>query len=111
MGAEEAAKELQNPTALQFLGPTPENSVAGQIEILTNATTQGVQAIMISNNAGDQIAPAAKAAQEKGMKVVTWDSPIPSAEGEQVFIAQVDFNEMGKTMADMALRYPGRRRR
>jgi rhamnose transport system substrate-binding protein len=102
-GAEEAAKELQNPEALQFLGPTPENSVAGQIEILTNATTQGVEAMMISNNAGDQIAPAAKAAQEKGMKVVTWDSPIPSAEGEQVFIAQVDFNEMGKTMADMAL--------
>ena len=27
-GAEEAAKELGNPTPLQFLGPTPENSVA-----------------------------------------------------------------------------------
>ena len=26
-GAEEAAKELQNPAKLQFLGPTPENSV------------------------------------------------------------------------------------
>jgi rhamnose transport system substrate-binding protein len=102
-GAEEAAKELQNPTPLQFLGPTPENSVAGQIEIVTNATTQGVNAIMISNNAGDQIVPAAKAAKEKGIKVVTWDSPIPSAEGEDVFIAQVDFSETGKVMADMAL--------
>ena len=77
-GAEEAAKELQNPTPLQFLGPTPQNSVAGQIEIVTNATTQGVKAIMISNNSGDQIVPAAKAAQAKGIKVVTWDSPIPS---------------------------------
>jgi rhamnose transport system substrate-binding protein len=56
-GAEEAAKELQNPTSLQFLGPTPQNSVAGQIEIVTNATTQGVNAIMISNNSGDQIVP------------------------------------------------------
>jgi rhamnose transport system substrate-binding protein len=102
-GAEEAAKELQNPTPLQFLGPTPENSVAGQIEIVTNATTQGVNAIMISNNAGDQIVPAAKAAKEKGIRVVTWDSPIPSAEGEDVFIAQVDFSETGKVMADMAL--------
>src|SRR5256714_12400511 len=74
-GAEEAAKELQNPTKLQFLGPTPENSVAGQIEIVTNATTQGVNAIMISNNSGDQIAPAAKAAHAKGITVVTWDSP------------------------------------
>jgi rhamnose transport system substrate-binding protein len=106
-GAEEAAKELQNPTPLQFLGPTPENSVAGQIEIVTNATTQGVGAIMISNNSGDQIAPAAKAAQAKGIKVVAWDSPIPSAQGEDVFVAQVDFTETGKVMADMALHILG----
>ncbi len=102
-GAEEAAKELQNPTPLSFQGPTPENSVAGQIEIVTNSTTQGVNAIMISNNAGDQIVPAAQAAQAAGIKVVTWDSPIPSADGEALFVAQVDFNDMGKTMAQMAL--------
>ncbi|MBE2239867.1 MAG: substrate-binding domain-containing protein [Caldilineaceae bacterium] len=101
-GAQEAHAELQNPEELQFLGPTPENSVAGQIEIVTNATTQGVQAIMISNNAGDQIAPAAQAARDAGMTVVTWDSPIPSAEGEQLFVAQVDFAETGAVMADMA---------
>ncbi len=100
-GAEEAAKELQNSKPLQFLGPTPENSVAGQIEIVTNATTQGVGAIMISNNSGDQIVPAAKAAQAKGIKVVTWDSPIPSAQGEDVFVAQVDFTETGRVMAEM----------
>jgi rhamnose transport system substrate-binding protein len=106
-GAEEAANELQNPTALQFLGPTPENSVAGQIEIVTTATTQKVDAIMISNNAGDQIVPAAQAAQAAGIKVVTWDSPIPTAEGENLFIAQVDFSETGKVMADMALSIMG----
>ena len=33
---------------------------------------------MISNNSGDQIAPAAKTAADGGIKVVTWDSPIPS---------------------------------
>jgi TRAP-type C4-dicarboxylate transport system permease small subunit len=102
-GAKEAAAELKNPTELQFLGPTPENSVAGQIEIITNATTQGVNAILISNNSGDQIVPAVKAAKEKGIAIVTWDSPIPSAEGEDVFVAQVDFSETGTVMADMAL--------
>ena len=102
-GAQEAHAELKNPEKLEFLGPTPENSVAGQIEILTNATTQGVKAIMIGNNAGDQLVPAAKAARAKGMTVVTWDSSIPSADGEQLFIAQVDFAETGKVMADMAL--------
>jgi rhamnose transport system substrate-binding protein len=35
--------------------------------------------------------------------VVAWDSPIPSGKGEDVFVAQVDFNDMGKTMAQMAL--------
>jgi rhamnose transport system substrate-binding protein len=106
-GAQEAAAELGNPEELQFLGPTPENSVAGQIDIVTTAATQGMDAIMISNNAGDQIVPSAMAAKDAGMTVVTWDSPIPSAEGEDIFIAQVDFNEMGTVMADMALSIMG----
>ena len=70
---------------------------------MTNATTQGMNGIMLSNNAGDQIVPAAKAAADAGVTMVTWDSPIPTAEGEQVFVAQVDFNETGAVMADMAL--------
>src|SRR5215203_4123941 len=57
---------------------------------------------MLSNNVGDQIAPAAVAAQEAGTTVVTWDSQIPSGEGESLFVAQVDFDETGKVMADMA---------
>ncbi|GAB1363877.1 hypothetical protein MASR1M32_31130 [Rhodobacter sp.] len=101
-GAQEAHKELANPGKLEFLGPTPENSVAGQIEIMTTAATQKQGAVLLSNNAGDQIAPAAKAAQDGGTKVVTWDSPIPSGEGESVFVAQVDFGSIGTVMADMA---------
>ena len=58
---------------------------------------------MISNNAGDQLGPSAEAARKAGLTVVTWDSPIPSAQGEQVFVAQVDFKETGTVMADMAL--------
>ena len=38
---------------------------------------------------------------------MTWDSPIPSAEGEDLFIAQVDFDETGTVMADMALSIMG----
>ena len=101
-GAEEAHKELGNTGTLQYIGPTPENSVAGQIEMLTTATTQKQAVVMLSNNAGDQIAAAAEAAQAAGTKVVTWDSPIPSAKGETVFVAQVDFNQIGVVMADMA---------
>jgi rhamnose transport system substrate-binding protein len=101
-GAEEAHAELQNPGELLFQGPTPENSVAGQIEIMTAAATQGVGAVMLSNNAGDQIAPSAEAAAAANVKIVTWDSPIPNGQGESVFVAQVDFEETGRVMADMA---------
>jgi rhamnose transport system substrate-binding protein len=101
-GAQEAHEELENKGELLYVGPTPENSVAGQIEIMTTAATQGQDVVMLSNNSGDQIVPSAQAAQEAGTRVVTWDSPIPSAEGETVFVAQVDFNDIGVVMADMA---------
>src|SRR3712207_3758785 len=39
-GAQEAAAELGNPTQLDFVGPTAENSVAGQIEFMTNARSE-----------------------------------------------------------------------
>ncbi len=102
-GAEEAHAELGNTGTLQFTGPTPENAVAGQIELLTTATSQGQDVVMLSNGAGDQIVPAAEAAQAAGTRVVTWDSPIPSGAGETLFVAQVDFAETGVVMADMAL--------
>lgn len=102
-GAQEAHVELGNTGDLLYTGPTPENSVAGQIEIMTTSASQGQAAVMLSNNAGDQIVPSAVAAQAGGTKVVTWDSPIPSAEGESLFVAQVDFGEIGVVMADMAL--------
>src|SRR5262249_55089174 len=44
-GAQEAQKELDPDGTLEFLGPTPDNSVAGQIEIIKAATTRGVNAI------------------------------------------------------------------
>ena len=107
-GAQEAHTELQNPEALDYTGPDQASSAqGGQVEFVTNAPTQGYQALMISNNSGDQIGPAAKTAADGGIKVVTWDSPIPSAEGESLFVAQVDFDETGVVMADMALEILG----
>ncbi len=103
-GAQEANTELQNPEKVDYTGPDQASSAqGGQVEFVTNAPTQGYKALMISNNSGDQIAPAAKTAADGGIKVVTWDSPIPSAEGESLFVAQVDFDETGTVMADMAL--------
>jgi ABC-type glutathione transport system ATPase component len=61
--------------------------------------TQQVDVIMVSNNAGDQLGPAAAAAQEAGIPVVTWDSPIPSVEGESVYIAPGGRDEADRWLA------------
>jgi rhamnose transport system substrate-binding protein len=100
-GAKEAAGELGVPEA-EFVAPATCTDTTGQIEFVTNAVTQGVDAIMVSNNAGDQLDPATQAAADAGITVVSWDSPIPSAAGESLFVAQVDFDETGQVMADMA---------
>jgi rhamnose transport system substrate-binding protein len=100
-GAEEAAAELGSDPA-EFVGPADCGDTTGQIEFMTNAVTQGVDAIMLSNNSGDQLDAPAQAAADAGIPVVTWDSPIPSATGESVFVAQVDFDETGQVMAEMA---------
>jgi rhamnose transport system substrate-binding protein len=100
-GAEEAAAELGSDPA-EFVGPADCGDTTGQIEFMTSAVTQGVDAIMLSNNSGDQLDAPAQAAADAGIPVVTWDSPIPSATGESVFVAQVDFDETGQVMADMA---------
>ncbi len=101
-GAEEAHAELENGGELIYTGPTPENSIPGQIEIIESSTTQGVGAIMISANDLEQLVPSTQAAMDEGTTIVTWDSPV-LPEGEMLFVAQVDFAETGRVMADMAL--------
>ncbi len=105
-GAQEAADEL-GTSEPEFLGPSTCEDPTGQIETMTNAATQGVDAVMISNNAGEQIQSGVDAATDADVAVVSWDSPIPSGEGEDLFVAQVDFDETGTVMADMALEILG----
>src|SRR5262249_61020969 len=68
-GAEQAARELRNPTPLQFEGPIPRNSIAGQIDVVAKATGARADAIMITDNAGAQSGPPLKAAPRKGIAV------------------------------------------
>ena len=105
-GAHAARKELGHETTvlLEYIAPpSAEGSAEAQIDIVRRVTQTGFTTLLLSNNAGDDISPACRSAQEAGLNVVTWDSPIPSGVGESIFVAQVDFGELGKVMADMAL--------
>ena len=107
-GMVEAAGELGTEEA-EFVGPAECADPTQQLEFVTNATTQGVDAIIISNNGGDDLGPSAADAQEAGQVVVTFDSPIPSGEGEDLFVAPVDFGGTGQVMADMLAHSPAGR--
>jgi rhamnose transport system substrate-binding protein len=100
-GAQEAAEEL-GASEPEFAAPSTCEDATGQIDFMTNAAQQGTQAVMLSNNAGEQIQSGVDAVTDAGGTVVGWDSPVPSGEGESLFVAQVDFDETGVVMADMA---------
>ena len=72
-----------------------------QIPFITDPTTQGVDAIIISADGKDEVAPALKAAMAAGIKVVGFDSS-PAVGAYDVFVNQVDFSGVGVNLADWA---------
>lgn len=97
-GMDKAATETGG-TVIQ-VGPN-EARADLQIPFITDLTTQGVDAIVISADGKDEVAPALKAAMEAGIKVVGFDSS-PAVGAYDVFVNQVDFSGVGVNLADWA---------
>jgi rhamnose transport system substrate-binding protein len=97
-GVDKAAGELGG-TVTQ-VGPN-EAKPDLQIPFITDLTTQGVSAIIISADGKDEVAPALKDAMSKGIKVVGFDSS-PAVGAYDVFVNQVDFSGVGVNLADWA---------
>jgi rhamnose transport system substrate-binding protein len=97
-GVDKAATELGG-TVTQ-VGP-PKAEAPLQIPFITDLTTQKVNAIIISADDKDAVAPALTAAKAACIKVVGFDAP--SAVGSyDVFVNQVDFSGVGVNLADWA---------
>jgi rhamnose transport system substrate-binding protein len=73
-GAQEAAKELKNVEVI-YTGPA-KATAEGQIEIVNSLIAQKVQAIVISANDPDALAPSLKRAMDRGIKVISFDSGV-----------------------------------
>ena len=73
-GAEEAATELGNVKII-YTGPT-DTTAEGQIEVINALIAQGVDAIAISANDPDAVAPALQRAMQRGITVISWDSGV-----------------------------------
>ncbi|CAM3646763.1 substrate-binding domain-containing protein [Cohnella lubricantis] len=76
MGAEAAAKEFG--VKLTFDGPESEDEVRGQQELVRQYLAYGMDALILSANDYDQLAPYVDAASRKGVPVIGVDSEVNS---------------------------------
>ncbi len=97
-GIDKAATELGG-TVIQ-VGPN-EPKADLQVPFIKDLTTQQVNAIIISADGKDEVAPDLKAAMAAGIKVVGFDSS-PAVGAYNVFVNQVDFSGVGVNLADWA---------
>ena len=98
-GAEEAAAELGDVEII-YTGPT-STTAEGQIEVINALIAQGVDAIAISANDPDAVAPALKKAMERGITVISWDSGV-AAEGRQMHLNPSSSALIGNTIIKLA---------
>jgi len=102
-GAQEAAKKLG--VTVTFNGPV-DADVAKQSDLVDQFVQQKYNAITVSANDANAIAPALKRAQAAGVKVSTFDADA-AADSRGVFLNQTTFDDMGKTMVDMMVKQTG----
>ncbi|MGD9479375.1 rhamnose ABC transporter substrate-binding protein [Shinella sp. G-2] len=98
-GAQEAAKELGGVEII-YTGPTT-TTAEGQIEVINSLIAQGVDAIAISANDPDAVVPALKKAQQRGIKVISWDSGV-APEGRIMHLNPSSNELIGKMCLQLA---------
>ncbi|MBO9588224.1 rhamnose ABC transporter substrate-binding protein [Devosia sp.] len=101
-GAEEAAKEIGD-IELIYTGPTAATAEA-QIEVVNSLIAQQVDAIAISANDPDALVPVLQRAQQRGIKVISWDSGV-APEGRSIHLNPSDIGLIGETIIKLAADY------
>lgn len=95
-GAKRAAKELGD--SVVYNGPTTP-SAQEQVTFINNAAQQGVNAIIVSANDANALAPALKKAAKQGIKTLAFDSDVAVA-ARSVFISGPSPAVLAQTMVD-----------
>lgn len=71
-GLEEGAKEAG--VSIEIVGPNSESDISGQISMIEDMISQGVDAICIAPNQADSVSTVLKSADEKGIPVFFIDT-------------------------------------
>jgi rhamnose transport system substrate-binding protein len=95
-GGKEAAKKLGD--TVTYNGPT-EASAAKQVPFIDTAVRQGYNAIVISANDPNAVAPALKRAQARGLKVVSYDADA-AKDARTVYVSPPDTQSIGAGLVD-----------
>ena len=101
-GAEEAAAEIGD-IELIYTGPTSATAEA-QIDVVNSLIAQQVDAIAISANDPDALVPVLQRAQQRGIKVISWDSGV-APEGRSIHLNPSDIDLIGETIIKLAADY------
>jgi rhamnose transport system substrate-binding protein len=91
LGAKAAAKELGD--TVTYNGPT-EASAAKQVPFIDNAVRQGYNAIIISGDDPNAVAPALKRAMAKGVKVISYDGDV-APDARNIFVSPPSAKDIG----------------
>ncbi len=91
-GAQEAATELGGQ--FQQVGPQ-ESNAAEQVTFIQTLTQQQVDAIVVSANDTNALAPALKDAMAQGIKVVSYDSDV-APDARMTYINPADSEQIGR---------------
>jgi rhamnose transport system substrate-binding protein len=90
-GGKEAARRLGD--TVTYNGPT-EASAAKQVPFIDTAVRQGYDAIVISANDPNAVAPALKRAQARGLKVVSYDADA-AKDARTIYVSPPDTQSIG----------------
>jgi len=92
-GAQEAADEIGGE--FQQVGPAAA-SASEQVTYIQTLTQQGVDAIVVSANDPDALAPSLQEAMAQGISVVSYDSDV-APDARMAFVNQADSEEIGRS--------------
>jgi rhamnose transport system substrate-binding protein len=90
-GAKEAARALGD--SVTYNGPT-EASAAKQVPFIDAAVRQGYDAIVISANDPNAVAPALKRAQQRGLKIISYDGDV-RPDSRTIFVSPPTASSIG----------------
>lgn len=98
-GAQEAAAELGDVEII-YTGPT-DTTAEGQIEVINSLIAQRVDAIAVSANDTDALAPTLRRAMDRGITVISWDSGV-APEGRAMHLNPSSAPLIGNTIIKLA---------